>query len=219
MFCEHSKPDLNWNDSLDSLFCRLKTCILKSWLLCCSMEDIVLNETLSHCLLWYPIWRWNDSFLRRCSWVTGGWESPVQYNGCLLCLIPDGSPVSFEGAIAMPCFSVLPETWLTRLIDVDWLVSALVNVSTWRNSGLSVLWPFVFGLSSPTVWGFFKTSEVLERMRSVFIAWVRSHVVDIGQDTRIFEGTKAAKVAWRTAWGEGARFQTSCGPYAMIDIL
>lgn len=43
--------------------------------------------------------------------------------------------------------------------------------------------------------GVFKTSEVLERMRSVFIAWVRSHVVDIGQDKRIFEGTKAAKVA------------------------
>lgn len=34
----------------------------------------------------------------------------MQYEGCLLCLIPDGSPVSFEGAIAVLCFSVLPES-------------------------------------------------------------------------------------------------------------
>lgn len=44
----------------------------------------------------------------------------------------------------------------TRLIDADWLVSTLLSVSAWRNSRLSVLWPFVLGLSRPTVWGFKK---------------------------------------------------------------
>lgn len=38
--------------------------------------------------------------------------------------------------------------------------------------------------------GFFYNLETLERMKFVFIALVRSRVVDIGQDKRIFEGTK-----------------------------
>lgn len=78
----------------------------------------------------------------------------------------------------------------TSLTDTDWLVSTTPSVSTWRNSRLTVLWPFVLGLSRPTVWGFLQNLKVLERMRFVFIALVRSRAVDIGQNKRIFEGTK-----------------------------
>lgn len=48
----------------------------------------------------------------------------------------------------------------------------------------------MLGLSRPTVWGFLQNLKVLERMRFVFIALVRSRAVDIGQNKRIFEGTK-----------------------------
>jgi len=60
--------------------------------------------------------------------------------------------LSSEGAIAFPVLRELT----ARLIDVDWIISILLGVSTWRNSRLSVLWPFVLGLSRPTPWGFLK---------------------------------------------------------------
>ena len=42
--------------------------------------------------------------------MTGGLGEPYAIQGLLAFLIPDGSLVSFEGAIAMLCLSVLPES-------------------------------------------------------------------------------------------------------------
>lgn len=81
----------------------------------------------------------------------------MQYKVGLLCSILDGSLVSFEEVIAV--FFSSSRELTTSPIDTDWLVSTLPSISTWRNSRLTVLWPFVLGLSRPTVWSFFTKLE------------------------------------------------------------
>lgn len=96
----------------------------------------------------------------------------------------------FWGSNSYAVFFSSSRELTTSLIDTDWLLSTLPSISTWRTAGWLSCDPLRLVWVGQLCGVFLHNLKGLERMEFVFIALVRSRVVDLAQDKRIFEGTK-----------------------------